>query len=443
MLDLEFKLGGHEKFRELCALYSTGSLSELELADLREHIETCEKCRTVLAEYRQINRNLIPLLAEEERVDPISSSGWQQEEGKQSLFAALDNSRNGVPAVNVDPSVGRSITSAHGWGILSRLHTPVPVVASLVLIMLALTGRVSYFAGFRNGVERSAHPSLQPQSNAPSSLVSNLLKAQTGLVAEAREREAKIESLSGKISEQSTEIGRLKDLIEKLSTDNQQTWSALSVAQTQQAAAATNHDALEARLKDAQNTLTTLQGQLRQTVEQRTSDLMQTTTLQRRIDELTARLSDKDSQVQEQETLLSSDRDIRELMGARSLFIADVFDVGRDGKTKTPFGRVFYTKNKSLVFYAFDLDKQRNAQNKNVAFQAWGLNDSDKHHPLNLGIFYIDSEANRRWALKFDNPAILEKINAVFVTVEPSGGSTRPSGKQLLYAYLEAQPNHP
>jgi hypothetical protein len=131
-------------------------------------------------------------------------------------------------------------------------------------------------------------------------------------------------------------------------------------------------------------------------------------------------------------------------MGARSLFIADVFDVGRDGKTKTPFGRVFYTKNKSLVFYAFDLDKQRDVQNKtNVAFQAWGLNDSDKHHPLNLGIFYVDSQANRRWALKFDNPAVLEKINAVFVTVEPSGGSTKPSGKQLLYAYLEAQPNHP
>jgi len=45
-------------------------------------------------------------------------------------------------------------------------------------------------------------------------------------------------------------------------------------------------------------------------------------------------------------------------MGARKLYIADVFDVDSGSRTKKPFGRVFYTQGKSLIFYAFDLDRQ-------------------------------------------------------------------------------------
>jgi hypothetical protein len=47
------------------------------------------------------------------------------------------------------------------------------------------------------------------------------------------------------------------------------------------------------------------------------------------------------------------------------------------------------------------------------------------------------------WVLKFDNPKELDEIDAVFVTVEPKGGSSKPSGKPLLYAYLQIAPNHP
>ena len=55
----------------------------------------------------------------------------------------------------------------------------------------------------------------------------------------------------------------------------------------------------------------------------------------------------------------------------------------------------------------------------------------------------MDNAANRRWVLKFDNPKVMEQIDAVFVTVEPKGGSDKPSGKQLMYAYLRTPPNHP
>jgi hypothetical protein len=32
-------------------------------------------------------------------------------------------------------------------------------------------------------------------------------------------------------------------------------------------------------------------------------------------------------------------------------------------------------------------------------------------------------------SLKFDNPKVMEQIDAVFVTVEPKGGSDKSSGK--------------
>ena len=36
-------------------------------------------------------------------------------------------------------------------------------------------------------------------------------------------------------------------------------------------------------------------------------------------------------------------------MGARDLYVAEVYDVKRDGSTQKSYGRVFYTKGKSLI----------------------------------------------------------------------------------------------
>jgi hypothetical protein len=56
----------------------------------------------------------------------------------------------------------------------------------------------------------------------------------------------------------------------------------------------------------------------------------------------------------------------------------------------------------------------------------------------------MDSEANRRWVLQASNPKVLEQISAVFVTVEPKGGSKKPTNRPFLLAYLHATPpNHP
>ena len=151
---------------------------------------------------------------------------------------------------------------------------------------------------------------------------------------------------------------------------------------------------------------------------------------------------DQQRRIGSQDQYLSADRDIRELMGARQLYIADVFDVSSNSRTRKPYGRIFYTKGKSLIFYAFDLDQQSRLKNA-ATFQAWGKSESGASKPVNLGILYLDSEANRRWALRCDAPEQLAEIDAVFVTVEPHGGSEKPTGKAFLYASLRKEPNHP
>ena len=170
--------------------------------------------------------------------------------------------------------------------------------------------------------------------------------------------------------------------------------------------------------------------------------------LEAKVNELTQLLRAREQALDQREAegsrgqeLLEHDRDIRELMGARELYMADVHDVSGKGRAKT-YGRVFYTKGKSLIFYAFDLDAQPGFQNAR-SFQAWGRKGPDKKQARNLGIFYQDNASKKRWVLKADDPRTLEDIDAVFVTVEPHGGSQHPSGKQLLFASLRITPNHP
>jgi hypothetical protein len=201
-------------------------------------------------------------------------------------------------------------------------------------------------------------------------------------------------------------------------------------------------------LPAAQAKLTELQKTVEAATLKRDEIARQAAVLEARVSELTQLVRDRDLALDQKDTevargqeLLEHDRDIRDLMGARDLYMADVHDVSKTGTDKT-YGRVFYTKGKSLIFYAFDLDAQPGFQNAK-SFQAWGRKGPDKQQALSLGIFYEDNVSKKRWVLKANDPKTLEDIDAVFVTVEPNGGSHHPSGKQLLFAYLRVSPNHP
>jgi hypothetical protein len=198
---------------------------------------------------------------------------------------------------------------------------------------------------------------------------------------------------------------------------------------------------LTQRLAASQTGFQALQ-EKRDSLAQRSSqDAARAQASEAKVTELTQLLQDREVALDLKDELLAHDRDIRELMGARDLYVAEVYNVVRNG-TQKPYGRVFYTKGKSLIFYAYDLDQQHGMNNA-TTFQAWGRRGPDRQQALNLGVFYEDSVSKKRWIVKCDDPKTLAQIDGVFVTVEPDGGSPKPSGKSLLFAYLRVDPNHP
>ncbi len=45
--------------------------------------------------------------------------------------------------------------------------------------------------------------------------------------------------------------------------------------------------------------------------------------------------------------------------------------------------------------------------------------------------------------MKFNDAKMLAHVNSVFITVEPKGGSEKPTGKPLPTAYLRLEPSYP
>jgi hypothetical protein len=437
----------HEQFSELCALYPTGALSEDEVAGLREHLLGCLECRERLAAYQQIVRDGMPLVAEG-RVEyqGESKSVFSIGDAKRALYAELDRQQRRITnrPLELPPEARPCSQSA---GRLHFLHIDRPrliQIAGVIALLLC--------AGFAALLWR-AKETLDPDIwfFKPKKMISHATDGRgiTALVAERdslnmqlKQRDVKIEVLTSRIDAQLKEISRLRETSDRYRSENERINSELMLTQSEQNAMEQGRSSLEAQLNQAHDSLIHLRKELVDIESQRRDDLLHSVSLETKIAQVSTQLQEQHSTINDQQSLLASDRDIRELMGARDLYIADVFDVDPNSRTQKPFGRVFYTKNKSLIFYAFDLDQQRGIKSAS-AFQAWGLGDSDNKHPLNLGILYLDNQANRRWVLKFEDPAALAKINAVFVTIEPPGGSAKPSGKQLLYAYLSNQPNHP
>jgi len=246
-----------------------------------------------------------------------------------------------------------------------------------------------------------------------------------------------IADLRRQVSEQQKAIGALKT--SEHSAPEQQSTRAGEYAgapRDEESAAA------QAKLVELQKTIDNLTAQ-REEITSRAA------ILDAKVGELTQLVRDrereldqKEEQVAKDQDLLEHDRDIRELMGARDLYIAEIHDVSGTGETNKTYGRIFYTRGKRLIFYAYDLDAQPGVRSAST-FQAWGRRGPDKQRALNLGVFYEDNVAKKRWVLKAADPKTLEDIDAVFVTVEPNGGSPHPSGKQLLFALLRLNPNHP
>jgi hypothetical protein len=435
-------MGSHEEFLELCAAATAGELSADEKARLDGHLAVCPDCRRAIGEYEIARRNAVSALAQElAPMGGTAGNSWSVEEAEKTLFKRLDDQQKQAHLSGHTDGLktGRRFTYRP-----SQIHWREVwmTFAAAVLLALAL-GIASYRTGVKRGEDVARTIPVAPKESAGSleEQTNDAGYARVQLEAKLTENAKVIDDLKRQLSEQIKVVNSLKSMGTAPANSSGSAQQALQ--ETSDVRAKRDEELVAARAKLAE-----FQKTLEAATTQRDENARQAAVLEAKINELTQlvrereqALDQRDTEVAKGQELLAHDRDIRELMGARDLYMADVHDVSGQGTDKT-YGRVFYTKGKRLIFYAFDLDAQPGVRNAS-SFQAWGRKGPDKQQARSLGIFYEDNVSKKRWVLKAEDPKTLEDIDAVFVTVEPNGGSQHPSGKPLLFAYLRISPNHP
>ncbi len=427
----------HDEFVALCALSTSGEVTGEEQKRLQAHLKLCPSCREVMKQYEAVVSNTIPASAPDpENLE--SDPSWSQEQAEAAFFQRLTleeelgTDREGSDEGSASKIFGRVPLSASQatWRNVWTL------CAAGVLLCIAL-GISAYRVGIRRGTESTSVSPARDQANqmALQQQLSDAGREREVLRSQMAQRDQTVSNLRRQLEQQSAEMGRMR-LAENQMEANLQNGQAgrQNVLQEQ--------SDLNQKLETAQAKTQSLQDELASLERQASEDKQRASAMEAKDRDLARLLSERDATIDQQQELLAHDRDIRDLMGARDLYVAEVYDVERNGRTNKAYGRVFYTKGKSLIFYAYDLDQ---AGIKNAStFQAWGRRGPDWQQALNLGVFYVDNASKKRWVLRFDDPKALAQIDAVFVTVEPNGGSPRPSSnKPLLFAYLHIDPNHP
>ena len=435
-------MDGHEEFRELCAISLSDELTCEERARLDEHLRACPSCEKIFHQYRATAVSVLPRLAVEE--GPIEwppDSSWGAE-GAESAFLERLKARGGDELARrpsrSQSAGGRRLTECVppvGWKEFGMLY------AASILLFLALT-----VASYRLGIQqraRSATASIASSKDATRILPDD---DDDRLTAELAERDKTILRLKQEIASRTTSVRETR----ALPAGGTNPGNAELLSRSDRSIS------LDARLAEVEK-------QLAESRRIRSDELSRSAVLEAKASELAEQLrdrdetlsrqlnsladadrliQDRDKTIADEQDLLAHDRDIRELMGSRSLYIAEVYDVAKTGQANKPFGRVFYTKGKSLIFYAYDLDQQSGVKTAS-SFQVWGSEDANQGRAVSLGVFFEDSVVNKRWVLKAENAQSLEQIDSVFVTVEPKGGSLKPSGKPVLFAFLRNGPHRP
>jgi hypothetical protein len=434
----------HDEFLELCALSTSGELTEAERTKLDEHLLVCATCREAIKQYESLVAHQIPAIAAKEaaetaeHIDP--GPGWSQQRAEATFLNRLAEEESRARKTGVSEPQNESskpaqqavpFTAGSTWRNVWTMY------AAGIFLALAL-GVSVYQVGIRRGVDTAKAtlpPPAQQDLTPLEAQVSDAAHDRAIALAQVAQRDQQIADLRKLLEKQSAELAQVKAAENQLASDLRNTNAGKNDLAKRQAELDTKLAASESSVRESQQKL---DGLLSQSAEEKAH----ATELAVTVNDLTKQLRERDQALQQKDELLAKDRDIRELMGARDLHVAEVYDVARTGETQKARGRVFFTEGKSLIFYAYDLDQEPEIKNAST-FQAWGRRGPDWGHALPLGVFYQDNASKKRWVVKLDDPKTLEQIDAVFVTIEPQGGSKKPSGKPLLFAYLKSEPNHP
>jgi Putative zinc-finger len=409
----------HEYFEELAAVAALGELTPTQSRELSAHLAECADCRQALQEYEELHAPLHQSL--DAKLEAIVDAR------KESIKTAILQQvavRQAERLVQKQPdSVVRWRTPRVGWSLLAG------AAAAAMAFWLGVRYERQVLA---QSTERPAAIAMDVRAGEQNPLAtSNLEPPRARNTTDPRYVE-----LTGKLNAEQLRTASLEAALSKKDAEVTETQRQALGVQQQWETQKEETRRIEALL-DAKTE------QLRQLEAANAADSSTLVAVRYQVQDLTEKLNGQAESLERERQLLANGRDIRDIIGARNLHIIDVYDTDAGGKTRKSFARAFYTEGKSLVFYAYDLPTH-GMEDGELVYAAWGEKNGNKNKVQKLGILLNDDKGQKRWALNFSDPKVLNEIDSVFVTLERVDmNGAEPKGKRMLTAYLDSQVNHP
>lgn len=433
----------HRHFEELCVLAATGQISPEDRAQLDEHIRCCSACSDFLSDIGPLHAPIASAL-----LDGLPEM-LEVPEGIRERFL------RSASAQGLHLSIGPALASSAGTGGAQRTKSRmkneagsrfVPWLWTGLSARLALTlaaaciciamgyglawWRLTSFAGSFSGAGIAA-PSVVPMSPANPQSGHGPLAATSTHTLEAlatldAEHLKKLDAELAEVSAQKEKLAHTADALRQqvaTSSDLEAAFKAAQqetdAAQRQAASLRLERDALVREVASLNLSLAAEKNSAHEAGEQVAA---MTEQLERR-----RQMSESIGQAQD-------------MISSRNLHIIDVYDTDASSKQRRLSGRVFYVEGKSLVFYAYDLPDGKRKGHDQV-FRVWGETAGVDNTSFQLGIMSRDKSGESRWVLSFDDPKVLNRINAVYVSNDPPS-QAQDNPHRLMYAYLGSA-NHP
>ena len=413
----------HTKYEEFCALAAAGQISAEELAELQTHFQECRLCKELHKEFLDINSIW---LTQAQELEPEMYG--QRLVLRTKILATLQD----AGAQFSEPIRKEIAAPPKKVGFFEVFRTPAPVWAMAALALVA------GFLGFEVGTQKyfpqvesksAALKSVDAPTPRPSDARSN---------PQAQSNTPVAQNLPGDLEQRlaASESERTKALADVQSL--RQDIAALQSSRDQDADQIAQ---LKAHSEQDQNAAVSAQAQIRSLKEAEDAKNADLVATEIQIRDLEGKLADQRASAEKERALteVSSSSEMRDVIASRNLHIIDVADVANSGVQK-PFGRIFYTEGKSLIFYAYDLSRAKGTK----TFYAWGHREGDTNSTRALGSLRLDDPAQGRWIFKSNDAKVLAQIDSVYVTLEPTAKpGEKPKGQKILTAFLGTQANHP
>jgi hypothetical protein len=434
----------HQEFAQLCALAMVGDASPDELLDLRGHLQECEDCRR---EYREFAQLVLPQLWAME-----NGGVGEEQAGRTRASAATSADTSELRASFLHRAQAQGITFSAATlaaeepaqsltPIQMPARNPVPRQPRVIEIRYAAAIAAILLLAVLFWRMPSRPPANQPVDGGTGQ--PHYLAGSQAKPSPSTPRDPAAIQLAAELAASRAHQDELQQSLTKLQAQLSAANADRAALSKQIAQKSSELAALQADDSASQQTLASLRGDL--AALQARADLNAATyrDAQVKVQQLTAQVSQAYDALDRERAMQTATHEVGNLMAERNLHIIDVVDTDGAGKTKPTFGRIFFTENKHLLFYAYDLNEKR-LESAKYTYRVWGETGAQRERPTALGVLTSDDKSQKRWAFQYDDPKVLSHIESVFVTLEATGKQgDSPKGQRLMYAYLRGEVNHP